>query len=471
MPAPPLSLAAIRQPAFLYDAGGRIVEANDLAEALAGRPLAGRTLAAMVGLFDIHSPDGSPLLAADMPAGLALAGDEAVDVPLVVRAADGRTVHILATASPILDGDALAGALVIWQDVSALETAAAEQARLRLESNTRGAELEVQNEELRAAEEELRRSSAELQAAEHRLRESEEQYRSLAENVPSVLMRYDADLRVVYLSAQAEQFTGIPASEFIGRTNREVGMPDDLCTLWESAMAEVFRTGEPGDLEFDLPSPDGPLTFYLRFAPEFGPEGDVRHVLGISTEITDRKRAEEALLASRTTLRAAFGSMAEAVFISDAEGRFVEFNDAFVAYHRFKSRDECSRSFETCSTLFDVWFAETGEPAPPEMWAVPRALAGERGANVEYMLRSRETGETWIGLYNFSPIRNEDGAITGSVITARDITEQRRAEDALRRGEEHLKLAQETAHVGTTIWDQRTGTRSKFSGISRPSRT
>ncbi len=74
------------------------------------------------------------------------------------------------------------------------------------------------------------------------------------------------------------------------------------------------------------------------------------------------------------------------------------------------------------------------------------------------MLRSRETGETWIGLYNFSPIRNEDGAITGSVITARDITEQRRAEDALRRGEEHLELAQETAHVGTTIWDQRTGT-------------
>ncbi len=111
MPVPPLSLAAIRQPAFLYDADGTIAGGERPAEALAGRPLTGRTLAAVVGIFDIHSPDGTPLMAADLPAARALAGEEAVDVPLVVTAADGRTLHVLVTAAPIRNGGAVVGAL------------------------------------------------------------------------------------------------------------------------------------------------------------------------------------------------------------------------------------------------------------------------------------------------------------------------------------------------------------------------
>ncbi len=119
---PPLSvpLAAIRQPAFLYDADGRIAEANDLAEALAGRLLARCSAAEIITAFDLRSPDGTPLSPADLPSARALASGEAVDVPLEVTTADGRTVQILASASPVRDGDAVVGALTVWQDVSRL---------------------------------------------------------------------------------------------------------------------------------------------------------------------------------------------------------------------------------------------------------------------------------------------------------------------------------------------------------------
>lgn len=139
------------------------------------------------------------------------------------------------------------------------------------------------------------REITERKRAEEQLRESEERLRSLAESVPSVLMRYDRQFRVLYLSSQSESVTGVPVAEFLGKTNREVGMPEALCSRWEEAIDQVFRTGKRREVEFDFSSKQGQRTFVLRLAPEKAADGSVQHVLGISTDITDRKRAEDAI--------------------------------------------------------------------------------------------------------------------------------------------------------------------------------
>ncbi len=208
MSAPPLSLAAIRQPAFLYDADGTIADANDLAEALAGRSLAGRTLAAVVGIFDVRSPDGSPLLAADLPAGRALAGEEAVDVPLAVRAADGRTLHVLATAAPILNDGEVVGALSIWQDVSARE-------RIRAEAETAA-------EELRAQEEELRQQGGELVRAASDLDRHQRLLDNILGAMPHHVSLWDRDERLAWANEHFAAALGEPRENLIGRTWREL---------------------------------------------------------------------------------------------------------------------------------------------------------------------------------------------------------------------------------------------------------
>ena len=108
-------------------------------------------------------------------------------------------------------------------------------------------------------------------------------------------------------------------------------------------------------------------------------------------------------------------SMTDAVFISDAEGRFIDFNDAFATFHRFKSKDECAKTFAEYPDVLDVFMAN-GELAPLDQWAVPRALRGETVTNAEYTLRRKDTGETWVGNYSFGPIRDKDGKIVGSVV-------------------------------------------------------
>jgi PAS domain S-box-containing protein len=165
----------------------------------------------------------------------------------------------------------------------------------------------------------------------------------------------------------------------------------------------------------------------------FEGSGDARKAVrfvGTHKDITERKRAEEALRESRARLEAALASMTDAVVICDLEGRFTHFNDAFAAFHRFSSKAECASTLPSYPDLFETSFPN-GEPAPFEQWPLPRALRGESVTNVEYRLRRKDTGESWIGSYNCEAIRGEDGRIVGAVTTVRDITEQRLAEDLL----------------------------------------
>jgi signal transduction histidine kinase len=154
----------------------------------------------------------------------------------------------------------------------------------------------------------------------------------------------------------------------------------------------------------------------------------------LAAEIRELEQAQQRLRESRAKLEAALSSMTDSVIITDTEGNFVEFNDAYATMYRFESKVKCIRSFSEFRELFEV-FTAGGEPLATEMFPTWRALRGETGSNVEYSYRRKDTGETWIGSLSFSPVRAEDGSIAGAVITARDITERKRTEEALRRSE------------------------------------
>lgn len=74
--------------------------------------------------------------------------------------------------------------------------------------------------------------------------------------------------------------------------------------------------------------------------------------------------------------------------------------------------------------IFDV-MAPDGAMLQLEQRPMYRALRGEEASAVDFMVRRKDTGETWIGSYSFGPIRDGAGAIVGSVITGRDVTAER----------------------------------------------
>jgi PAS domain S-box-containing protein len=259
---------------------------------------------------------------------------------------------------------------------------------------------------------------------------AEERFRALAENSPDAIRRFDRELKHVYVNAAGRRWHGKRADATVGKTMEQAGIPEPYATLWTARIRQVFTTGQPIEVEEYLPTESGSRFYQSQCVPEYGVDGSVVNVLVVSRDLTERKRAEAAVLESRAKLEAALASMTDAVFISDAEGRFIDFNDAFAAFHRFKDKDECLKTLAEYPDILEVYLAD-GQPAALHQWAVPRALRGETVTNAEYTLRRKDTGETWVGSYNFAPIRDKQGEIVGSVVAGCDITDRKRREEQI----------------------------------------
>ena len=271
----------------------------------------------------------------------------------------------------------------------------------------------------------------ERKAAEQALRESERAFRTLAESMPQIVWICRPNGMNVYFNQQWLDYTGLTLEESYGAGWIIPFHPEEKQAAW-AAWEHAVQTGELYVLESRLRRADGVYRWWLiRGVPLRDADGAILKWFGTCTDIDDLKQAEAALRDSRAKLEAALASMTDAVFISDPAGEFVDFNDAFATFHKFKGKAETLRKLADYPEILEV-FLPNGEPVPLAMWAVPRALRGETVANAEYSLRRKDTGESWVGSYSFSPIRDKAGGIVGAVMVARDITERKRAEEAMR---------------------------------------
>jgi PAS domain S-box-containing protein len=168
--------------------------------------------------------------------------------------------------------------------------------------------------------------------------------------------------------------------------------------------------------------------------------------LWVYTDITKLKRAETGRAADREKLDVALASMTDAVFITDASGQFIHINDAFAVFHKFRSKEKCVRKFSDYYGILDIATAD-GALVPFDMWPVPRALRGETDTNIEYSLRRKDTGESWIGSFSFSPLRDNQGAVIGSVVVGRDITERKQLEEQYRQAQKMETIGQLTGGI------------------------
>jgi PAS domain S-box-containing protein len=136
------------------------------------------------------------------------------------------------------------------------------------------------------------RDVTERQQTQAALSTSEQQLRTLLENTPDIIIRTDKELRYVYVNQAVERTQGQPVSFFIGKTSQEIGMPPELCQLWDETLHKVLETGQEEIIEFQSPSSSGLRTYQSRVVPEFDSEGAIQYALIVARDITELKLAE-----------------------------------------------------------------------------------------------------------------------------------------------------------------------------------
>jgi len=289
----------------------------------------------------------------------------------------------------------------------------------------------------------------ERKQSEEALRESEEKYRLISDNSVDWLYWIAPDGNIKYISPTVEMITGHSPQEFTNHPDliQEIVYPEDQ-EKFNLHNLISNKPDPPDQMEFRIITKNGQMRWINHnSSPLFTDEGEYKGRRVSNRDITERKKVEEEIFASKTTLETALASMTDAVVITDAEGKFIEFNEAFATFHKFKNKEECSKTFAEHPGFLDA-FTDEGEPLPEEQWAVPRALRGDTAKNTEVLLRRKDTGDTWMGSYSFAPILDRNGAIVGSVVAGRDITESKKADEALKLSKERYRNIFESAVIG-----------------------
>jgi PAS domain S-box-containing protein len=255
------------------------------------------------------------------------------------------------------------------------------------------------------------------------LRASEEQYRVIFDGSADALALWNKNIRMVDVNAAMSEMYGFTRDEVVGRSYSD-RMPRDAV---EKRIGMIRRAlaGEQGQLETIGVRKDGEcFDVELRFLP-IDYRGEP-HVLVTARDITERRRAEQALRTSEEQYRAIFDGSADAVALWDREVRIVDVNAAFTTMYRYTREEVVGKSYSDSIPR---------DAVEKRLAVFRRALAGEPGQLETVGVKG--DGEHFDVELRFLPI-DVRGAPHVLVI-ARDITERKRTEQVLQASEEQYR--------------------------------
>ncbi|AFZ17051.1 PAS domain S-box protein [Allocoleopsis franciscana] len=277
----------------------------------------------------------------------------------------------------------------------------------------RTSELEQLNHQLLA-------EIAERMSVEAALHQREQEYRALVEHAPDIIERFDPQGRHLYVNPAIESVTGKPPNEFIGKTNRELGISEPNLAIWEQALSRVFQTGEEQQFEFSLVTAQGLKYYQTRLVPEMETDGNLISVLGMTRDITDHKLAIEALRESEDGFRQLTENINEVFWMVTPD--FSERLYISPAYEQIWGRS-CQSLYDQSNSWSEAVHSEDRE------FLIGKQEQESRGevTDVEYRIVRPDGSMRWIRDRAF-PIYDAQGQVYRIAGIAEDITCRKQAE-------------------------------------------
>ncbi|HEY3476699.1 MAG TPA: PAS domain S-box protein [Anaerolineales bacterium] len=307
----------------------------------------------------------------------------------------------------------------------------------RLEAFANQAALAIHNARLlKQAQEEI----AERKQAEEELRASEERFRQLADNIQEAFWMTDAQTgQEIYMSPAIEKIWGQPIEQLMHEPGAFINsvFPEDRPAMLEALHKE--KRGENVEIEYRIVQPDGSVRWiWDRAFPVSDDSGKVQRIAGIAADITERKRAEEALRESENKAKALLNALPDLMFRLDRQGTILDY--------------KADRSELYAQSEPTLQKKKIREIAPPEF-----------GNLIEhYILQALETRQMQVFEYRLliperGPRDYEARMVTSGndevIAIVRDITEHKRNEAETQRRADEFAALYKTARDLTAQYD------------------
>jgi len=265
--------------------------------------------------------------------------------------------------------------------------------------------------------------------AEIATRESEERLQTVLDHMPATVFFRDLKGKFLFINRTYEETYGLERESVIGKTLHDL-FPKDDADRCAAITQNVLDSGRVTEREYTAESVAEERVFSTVMFPIHAGAGGIVGVGGVELDITERKRAEKALLESQLRMRSLIDNSPSEIVIKDTDLRYVQVNRIFEEHYDVKREDLVGKRVRDA---LPTSMADAIEVQDAEVM--------KSGVPVEMELDALIHGETRINLESKFPIPDDDGNVIGIGGIATDITERKRAERELEKAKEAADAA------------------------------
>jgi PAS domain S-box-containing protein len=268
--------------------------------------------------------------------------------------------------------------------------------------------------------------------------------RTLVDNIPPRVFFKDRHSSFAFVNKTFAADLGMTAEELVGKNDFDF-FPPELAAKYRADDQRIMARGKTEKLE-EVNQVGGERRIVeVVKSPVIRDDGEVIGLMGMFTDITYRRRTEEALERERDLLRVLLESVPDRVYFKDAQSRFIRCSNEFAKILGKQSPIELLGK-----TDFDMFTEEHARPAYEDEKRIMET--GEPIINKVEKETWADGRVSWVTTTKM-PHRDKDGKIVGTFGISRDITSLKRAEEELRRSQSFLNSVIENLPIMVFIKD------------------
>jgi PAS domain S-box-containing protein len=282
--------------------------------------------------------------------------------------------------------------------------------------------------------------------SEEALRESEEKYRLLVQAANSIILQMDTKGDITFFNEFAQKFFGFSEDEILGRNVVGTIVPKtdtsgrDLAAMIEDIgkHPEKYVNNENENIRRD-----GERVWVAwTNRPIYSETGDIVGTLCVGNDITAHKQAEEALRESEERYRLHFENVSDVIYSTDMDFRITTISQSVETYLGYRPDEIIGKPIAELNVLPPGYI----EQAISNSAIV---LSGKKSGPTEYEFITKNGTRKW-GEVSGAPLL-KDGKVIAIVSVARDITDRKLAEEALRESEERYRTLVDSSLTGIFV--------------------